>query len=120
MLVPELSVDCNIWLSKMDTYLINESYIRDGMERVARRFLIHLEKNGLTIHNVQPSDVTNYLDGLRRLRRSPLRPCLSEGQRSSHRSALHMFVVRGLRPPRRVPNGSASTANCSRDMTPGW
>lgn len=107
MLAPDLSVDCNIWLSKMDAHLRSESYSRDGREKVAMatRFLIHLENNGLTIHNVRPNDVTNYLSGLRRLRRSPRRSCLSEGQRSSHRSALHMLLrmVHGTWPPPAAP-----------------
>ena len=107
MLAPELSADCNIWLSKLSTYLKRESYSRDGRERTAmvRRFLMNLEKNGLTVHTVRPSDVTNYLSSLRRLRRSPRRSRLSEGQRNSHRSALYMLLrmVRGTWPPPRPP-----------------
>jgi integrase/recombinase XerD len=107
MLAPELSVDCSILLSKMADYLRSESYSRDGMEKVsmARRFLIHLQKKGLTVHDVQPGDVTKYLNGLKRLRRSPHRSTLSEGQRRCHRSALYMLLrmLRGTWPPPAAP-----------------
>ena len=94
MLTPELSADHNVWLRKLAAHLRSESYSRDGREIVAmsRRFLIHLQKKGLTVHNVQSTDVTKYLSGAKRLRRSPHRLALSAGQRSCYRSALHMLL----------------------------
>lgn len=107
MLTPELSADHNVWLRKMAAHLRSESYSRDGREIVAmsRRFLMHLQKKGLTVHNVQSTDVTKYLSGAKRLRRSPHRLALSAGQRSCYRSALHMLLrmVHGTWPPAAAP-----------------
>lgn len=99
----ELSVDHESWLTRMDNHLRAERYSRNGAERVsiARRFLGYLEKRGLNIHTVQPSDVTKYVGRLRRLRRSPRRTDLSNGQRQRQRTALRMLLkmVHGKWPP---------------------
>jgi hypothetical protein len=80
MPAPEFSADNDAWLTRMAAYLKCEDYSRDGREDVSmsRRFLIHLQKRGLTVHNVKPSDVAKYLRGVKRLRRSTRRANLSE------------------------------------------
>lgn len=94
MSVLELSADHTTWLTRMENCLKTERYSRDGRERVsmARRFLGHLQKMGLDIYSVQHSDVTKYLAQLKRLRRSPRRTDLSEGQRHCHGAALRMLL----------------------------
>jgi integrase/recombinase XerD len=103
MPIPKLSADHDVWLTKMVDHLRGEGYCREGNGYVgiARRFLIHIQKKGLTVHNAQPSDVAKYLRGMKRLRRFPQRANLSERQRRYCRSALHMLLrlVRGKWPP---------------------
>ncbi len=107
MPVLELSADHDVWLTKMFDYLRGEAYSREGKDYVAiaRRFLIHIQKKGLTVHNVRPSHVDKYLRSMKRLRRSPKRTDLSEGQRHYCRAALHMLLrfVRGEWPPAVLP-----------------
>jgi hypothetical protein len=106
MPVLELSADHDVWLTKMFDYLRGEAYSREGKDYVAiaRRFLIHIQK-GLTVHNVRPAHVDKYLRSMKRLRRSPQRTYLSEGQRHYCRAALHMLLrfVRGEWPPAVLP-----------------
>lgn len=103
MPVLERSADHDVWLTKLTAYLRSERYSRDGRENVSisRRFLIHLQAKGLTVHTVQPRDVTRYLRGAKRLRPFACRTDLSDGQRHCYRSALHMFLrlVHGKWPP---------------------
>jgi integrase/recombinase XerD len=108
MPVTELSADHDAWLNTMAAYLRSESYSRDGRERLAisSRFLIHLQRKGLTIHDVQPCDVTKYLRGVKRLKKSPSRrEELSVGQRHCREAALCMLLrfVHGRWPPAAVP-----------------
>jgi integrase/recombinase XerD len=103
MSVPELSADHDGWLTKMFDHLRSERYSREGTAYVAiaKRFLLYVQKKGLTVHEVQPSDVEKYLRSMKRLRRSPHRTQISERQRRYCRSALHMLLrfVRGGWPP---------------------
>ena len=107
MPVPKLSADRDVWLTRMADYLRSERYSRDGRHNVsiAKRFLIHLQNKGLTVHDVQPFHVTKYLRGVKRLRKSTDRADLSEGQRHYYRAALHMLLrlVHGRWPPAAVP-----------------
>jgi hypothetical protein len=116
MAVLELSADHDVWLTRMADYLRSERYSRDGRENVSmsRRFLIHLQKKGLTVHNVQPCDVTMYLRGVKRLRRSARRAGLSEGQRHCYRSALQMLLrlVHRKWPPAAVPRTERERVHC--------
>lgn len=107
MPVLELSANHKSWLTRMQRHLRAEGYSRNGTERVsmAKRFLGHLEKRGLNIRTAQPSDVTKYLSRLTRLRRSPRRMDLSDGQRHCQGTALRMLLrmVHGKWPPDPVP-----------------
>ena len=107
MPVLELSPDHGVWLTKLFDYLRGEGYSREGKDYVAiaRRFLIHIQKNGLTVHDVSPSHVEKYLRSMKRLRISRQRRSLSEGQRRCCRAALHMLLrfVRGEWPPSVLP-----------------
>lgn len=91
----------------MANYLRTEGYSRDGKTRVsmARRFIGHLQKGGLNVHTVQPSDVTKYLGRVKRLRHSPWRTDLSDKQRQSHKAAIQQLLrlVHGKWPPDIVP-----------------
>ncbi len=103
MSVLDLSTDHDVWLTKLNTYFKSEQYSRDGRESVsiARRFLIYLQRKGLTIHTVQACDVTRYLKGVKRLRPYACRTALSDGQRHCYRSALYVLLrlVHGQWPP---------------------
>lgn len=103
----QLSADHRSWLTRMENHLRAERYSRNGTERVSTvsRFLCYLEKRGLNVHTVQPSDVTKYVSRLKRLRRSPRRTDLSNGQRHCQRTALRMLLrmVHGKWPPDPVP-----------------
>lgn len=117
MPVPKLSADHDACLSRMADYLRNERYSRDGRERlsISRRFLAHLQRKGLTVHNVQPFHVTKYLRSAKRLRKSTRRAELSEAQRHSYRSALHMLLglVHGKWPPAAVPHTERERFHCT-------
>ena len=103
----ELSPDHDVWLTKLFNYLRGEGYSREGRDYVAiaRRFLIHIQIKGLTVHAVNPSHVDKYLRGMKRLRTSRQRKSLSEGQRHYCRAALQMLLrfVRGEWPPAVLP-----------------
>ena len=107
MPVIELSVNHDMWLTKMADHLKGERYSREGKYyvEIARRFLLHLETQRLTLHGVQPSDLAKYLRGMKRLGRFARRTNLSEGQRQYCRAALHMLLrlVHGKWPPAAVP-----------------
>jgi len=107
MPVPELSADHQRWLTKLAAYLRSERYSREGRESVSisRRFLIHLQGNGLTVYSVQPCNVTRYLIAVKRLRPFASRRGLSGGQRHCYRSALYRLlrVVHGKWPPAAPP-----------------
>jgi hypothetical protein len=72
---------------------------------MARRFLCYLQKSGLNVHTVTPSDLRKYLRRVKRLRRSSRRTDLSDGQRDMHHTALRMLLrlVHGKWPPDPVP-----------------
>lgn len=116
MPVLELSAEHTIWLTRMENHLRAERYSRNGRERVfmARRFLGYLQKNGLNVHTVQPSDVTKYLSRLRRLRHSSRRRDLSDGQRHCHQTALRMLLrlVHGKWPLDPVPQTDRERFHC--------
>jgi integrase/recombinase XerD len=101
------SADHEVWLKQLDAHLKGERYSREGREKVsiARRFLNHLQKKGLTVHTVQPCDVTGYLKGVKRLRPYTCRTALSDGQRRCYRAALHLLLklVHGNWPPVLAP-----------------
>jgi integrase/recombinase XerD len=116
MPVLELSAEHTIWLTRMDSHLRAERYSRNGRERVsmARRFLGYLQKKGLNVHTVQPSDVTNYLSRVKRLRRSHRRTDLSDGQRHLLGTALRMLLrlVHGKWPLDPVPQTDRERFHC--------
>jgi hypothetical protein len=62
----QLSAEHTTWLTRMENYLRAERYSRNGRERVsmARRFLCYLQKSGLNVHTVTPSDLRKYCGGL--------------------------------------------------------
>jgi len=103
----ELTTDHTAWLTKLENYLIAERYSRNGRERVsmARRFLSHLEKMGLSVHTAGLLDVRMYLRRLKRLRPFHVRSNLSHGQRQCHETAVRMLLrlVHGKWPPNAVP-----------------
>jgi integrase/recombinase XerD len=103
----QLSAEHTTWLTRMENYLRAERYSRNGRERVsmARRFLCYLQKSGLNVHTVTPSDLRKYLRRVKRLRRSSRRTDLSDGQRDMHHTALRMLLrlVHGKWPPDPVP-----------------
>jgi integrase/recombinase XerD len=116
MSVLELSAEHAIWLTRMANHLRAERYSRDGRERVsmATRFLGYLQKEGLNVHTVQPSDVRKYLSRVKRLRRSPWRTDLSDRQRHSHETALYMLLrlVRAKWPPDPVLQNDRERFHC--------
>jgi integrase/recombinase XerD len=116
MRVLELSAEHTIWLARMDNHLRAERYSRNGRERVSmgRRFLGYLQRKGLNVHTVQPSDVTKYLSRVSRLRSSTRRTGLSDGQRYCHGTALRMLLrlVHGKWPPDPVPKTNRERFHC--------
>lgn len=116
MPVLDLSAEHMIWLTRMESHLRAERYSRNGRERVsmARRFLGYLQKNGLTVHTVQPSDVSKYLSRVKRLHRSAGRTDLSNGQRHSHQTAIRMLLrlVHGKWPRDPVPQTDRERFHC--------
>jgi integrase/recombinase XerD len=116
MPIPKLSADHDVWLTRMENHLKAERYSRNGRERVsmARRFLGYLQKKGLNVHTVQPTDVTKYLSRVKRLRRSARRMTLSDGQRHWHQAAVRMLLrlVHGKWPPDPVPQTERERFHC--------
>lgn len=112
----ELSAEHTLWLMRMEDHLRAERYSRNGRERVSmgRRFLGYLQRKGLNVHTVQPSDVSKYLSRLRRLRCSTGRTRLSDGQRYSNGTALRMLLrlVHGKWPPDPVPKTNLERFHC--------
>jgi integrase/recombinase XerD len=111
-----LSTEHTLWLTRMENHLRAERYSRNGRERVsmARRFLGYLQKKGLNVHTVHPTDVTKYLSRVKRLRRSHRRTDLSDGQRHMHGTALRMLLrlVHGKWPLDPVPQTDRERFHC--------
>jgi site-specific recombinase XerD len=83
-----------VCLAKLSHRLQSECYGRPAVSNYpgcVDRFLDHLEKKGLTVYSVQPTDVDRYLKVLRMIRKR--RGCLAQkGLRSTHRAAIHMLL----------------------------
>jgi integrase/recombinase XerD len=108
MPLAELSDDPDVWLTRLSDYVKEERYSRCGRhyESAARRFLDYLQREGLTVHTVQSSDVKKYVNGLRRRRKSAGRVDLSQSHRFGNRSAIHLLLrlVHGKWPLVAVPS----------------
>jgi integrase/recombinase XerD len=72
------------------------------------RFLDYLERKGLTVHSVQPTEVDRYLKTLRMVRKRRGR-LARKGLRRSHRAAIHMLLrlFHERWPPTPAPVGEA-------------
>jgi integrase/recombinase XerD len=112
----QLSAKHSFWLTRMENHLKAERYSRNGRERVsmAKRFLCYLQKCGLNVHTVTPSELRAYLRRVKRLRHSSRRTDLSDGQRRMHQTALQMLLrlVRGKWPPDPVPQTDREHFHC--------
>jgi integrase/recombinase XerD len=108
MPTPELSDNHEVWLSRLTDHLKEERYSRNGLNyrSPAKRFPDYLQRDGLTVQTVQPSDVEKYLNKLRRQRKSDRRAELSRSQRLTHRSAIRMLLrlVHGQWPLAAIPS----------------
>lgn len=86
----------DLWFIRLTDYLKNERYSRcvaRNYSAAVKRFLVHLERRGLTVESVQLSDVEHYLAALRLSRRFRNR-CgrATTWLRRLHRSAIHMLL----------------------------
>lgn len=107
MPIPKLSDDRDVWLSRLTDYLKEEGYSNCGRNyhSPTKRFLDYLQKSRPTVQTVQPSDVDNYLNALRRQRKPARGAELSRTRRLANRSAIHMLLrlVHGQWPLAIVP-----------------
>lgn len=94
MTTQELINDSNVFLDQLSQYLHQERYggIAHYYHGVAKRFIEHLHKEGLTVQTVQPHHVDRYVSSIPRQRRSSMRADLSEGTRRTNRSAIHLLL----------------------------
>jgi len=107
MITEELIDDPEVLLDRLSQYLHKERYggVAQQYRGTAKRFLDHLQEEGLTVHTVQPCHVDRYIASLRRQRKSCVRTDLSDGARSAARSAIHLFLrlIHGRWPLPAVP-----------------
>jgi hypothetical protein len=83
-----------VCLARLSHRLQSECYSRmivSNYPGCVDRFLDHLERKGLTVYSVQPTDVDRYLKVLRMVRKR--RGCLArKSLRTIHRAAIHMLL----------------------------
>ncbi len=83
-----------VCLAKLSHRLQSECYGRPAVSNYpscADRFLDYLERKGLTVYSVQPTEVDRYLKVLRMVRKR--RGCLArKSLRTMHRAAIHMLL----------------------------
>lgn len=107
MITEEQIDDPHALLGQLSQYLNNERYGRGthGYLGMAKCFLEHLGKEGLTVHTVQPKDIDRYIASLRRQRKSCVRTDVSDGTRAATRSAIHLLLrlIHGRWPPPVAP-----------------
>lgn len=107
MITKELTDDPKVLLDRLSLYLHEERYgcITGVYCATARRFLEHLDREGLTVHTVQPCQIDRYITSLCRQRKSRVRTDLSDGARGTARSAIHLLLrlVHERWPPSVVP-----------------
>ncbi|MGH8137686.1 MAG: site-specific integrase [Steroidobacteraceae bacterium] len=86
----------DIWLARLADHLKTERYNRcvaQNYSAAAKRFVDHLQTEGLLVGSVQSSDVEQYLAGLRPSRKfRDRRHRATSGLRKLHRSAIHMLL----------------------------
>jgi integrase/recombinase XerD len=100
--------DSAVWLSRLTHHLKEERYSRCASYHhvmCVRRFIDYLQKTGLTVYTVQPTDVQSHLQGLKRRRRVPGRTGLTKGWRDQNCAAIRMLLrlVHGKWPLDRPP-----------------
>lgn len=99
----------DVWLARLTDHLKNERYSRCVAQNYAaavKRFLDHVDSEGLPVGAVQSSDVEQYLIALRLFRRfRNRRRRATSGLRKLHRSAIHMLLrlVHGQWPATQTP-----------------
>jgi hypothetical protein len=94
MITEELIDDPDVLLDRLSQYLHKEQYgrVTQQYRGTAKRFLDHLQEEGLTVYTVQPCHVDRYIATLRRQRKSSVRIDLSDGARAAARSAIHLLL----------------------------
>jgi integrase/recombinase XerD len=83
-----------VCLAKLAHRLQSERYARKVISNYpscVNRFLDYLERKGLTVHGVQPTEVDRYLKALRMVRKRRGYPA-RKSLRSAHRAAIHMLL----------------------------
>jgi site-specific recombinase XerD len=83
-----------VCLAKLLHLLQNERYSRKVISNYPSRvdrFLDYLERKGLTVHSVQPTEVERYLKTLRMVRKRRGR-LARKSLRRGHRAAIHMLL----------------------------
>jgi integrase/recombinase XerD len=108
MPLAKLCDDPAVWLSRLTDYLREERHTRGASYNqlmCARRFFDYLQRTGLTVYTVQPTDVQKHLQGLKRQRKSPGRTGLTKGWRDQNCVAIRMLLrlVHGKWPLNRPP-----------------
>jgi hypothetical protein len=83
-----------VCLAKLSHLLQSERYSRKVVSNYPSRvdrFLDYLERKGLTVYSVQPTEVDRYLKTLRMVRKQRGR-LAKKGLRRGHRAAIHMLL----------------------------
>ena len=90
MITEEPIDDTDVFLDRLSQYLHKEQYGRISQQYrgTAKSFLDHLQKEGLTVHTVQPCHVDRYIATLRRQRKSSVRIDLSDAARAAARPSI--------------------------------
>ncbi|MGH9437610.1 MAG: tyrosine-type recombinase/integrase [Terriglobia bacterium] len=94
MCLAESCDDRDVWLTRLGSRLKEQRYScrARNYESAARRFFDYLRRKGLTVHTVQPADIQNHLQALRRRRKDPGRTGLTKSWRNQNRTAIHMLL----------------------------
>lgn len=125
MATQELTDDPRALLSRLSQFMDKERYGRGTQQYVgmAKRFIEHLHSEGLTVRNIKPFHVDQYIASMCRQRKSHMRTDLSDGTRAATRSAIHLLLrlTHGLWPQPVAPQSELDTfhQNIIRDYD-GW